>query len=162
GATGQLRPEGRDEGWSHRNPLGRHGDHSELANLASYLISDQAGFINGEMVVQDGGSHLRSSGAGDLLQWTEERWERHGAGRTEKGEGGGWEGTGAQAGRGRDNCLPKQAFPGYPSRGRGWRGGPSSGHNDGGTRPDHGAANSHIAIGGRIRMRGRKSRAGAR
>jgi hypothetical protein len=36
------------------------------ANLASYLISDQAGFINGEMVVQDGGSHLRSSGAEDL------------------------------------------------------------------------------------------------
>ena len=26
GATGQLRPEGRDEGWSQRNPLGRHGD----------------------------------------------------------------------------------------------------------------------------------------
>src|SRR5205085_1501651 len=76
GATGQLRPEGREESWSDRNPLGRHGDHSELANLASYLISDQAGFINGEMVVQDGGSHLRSSGAEDLLQWTEAQWEK--------------------------------------------------------------------------------------
>src|SRR5438128_246362 len=81
GASGQLRPEGRDEGWSQRNPLGRHGDHSELANLASYLISDQAGFINGEMVVQDGGSHLRSSGAEDLLQWTEAQWERQRAAR---------------------------------------------------------------------------------
>src|SRR5262245_8970167 len=75
GATGQLRPEGREESWSQRNPLGRHGEHAELANLASYLISDQAGFINGEMVVQDGGSHLRSSGAEDLLQWTESQWE---------------------------------------------------------------------------------------
>jgi NAD(P)-dependent dehydrogenase (short-subunit alcohol dehydrogenase family) len=76
GASGQLRPEGRDEGWSSRNPLGRVGEHSELANLASFLISDQAGYINGEMVVQDGGSHLRSSGAEDLLQWTEAQWEK--------------------------------------------------------------------------------------
>jgi NAD(P)-dependent dehydrogenase (short-subunit alcohol dehydrogenase family) len=81
GASGQLRPEGREESWSHRNPLGRHGDHAELANLASYLISDQAGFINGEMVVQDGGSHLRSSGAEDLLQWSEAQWEKQRASR---------------------------------------------------------------------------------
>ena len=81
GASGQLRPEGRDEGWAHRNPLGRAGEHSELANLASFLISDQAGYINGEMVVQDGGSHLRSSGAEDLLHWTEAQWEKQRAGR---------------------------------------------------------------------------------
>jgi NAD(P)-dependent dehydrogenase (short-subunit alcohol dehydrogenase family) len=81
GASGQLRPEGRDEGWSSRNPLGRVGEHSELANLASFLISDQAGYINGEMVVQDGGSHLRSSGAEDLLQWTEAQWEKQRAAR---------------------------------------------------------------------------------
>ena len=81
GASGQLRPEGREESWAHRNPLGRHGEHSELANLASFLISDQAGFINGEMVVQDGGSHLRSSGAEDLLQWTEAQWDRQRAAR---------------------------------------------------------------------------------
>jgi NAD(P)-dependent dehydrogenase (short-subunit alcohol dehydrogenase family) len=76
GASGQLRPEGRDESWAQRNPLGRAGEHSELANLASFLISDQAGYINGEMVVQDGGAHLRSSGAEDLLQWTESQWAR--------------------------------------------------------------------------------------
>jgi len=81
GATGQLRPEGREESWAHTNPLGRHGDHAELANLASYLISDQAGFINGEMVVQDGGAHLRSSGAEDLLQWTDAQWEKQRASR---------------------------------------------------------------------------------
>src|SRR5947207_792214 len=56
GASGQLRPEGRDEGWASKNPLGRVGEHGELANLASFLISDRAGYINGEMVVQDGGA----------------------------------------------------------------------------------------------------------
>jgi NAD(P)-dependent dehydrogenase (short-subunit alcohol dehydrogenase family) len=82
GASGQLRPEGRDEGWSSRNPLGRTGEHGELANLASFLISDQAGYINGEMVVQDGGAHLRSSGAEDLLQWSDVQWERQRGART--------------------------------------------------------------------------------
>jgi NAD(P)-dependent dehydrogenase (short-subunit alcohol dehydrogenase family) len=75
GASGQLRPEGRDEGPAARNPLGRVGEHRELADLASFLISDAAGYINGEMVVQDGGAHLRSSGAEDLLQWSEAQWQ---------------------------------------------------------------------------------------
>ena len=74
GASGQLRPQGRGSGWAARNPLGRVGEHRELADLASFLISDAAGYINGEMVVQDGGAHLRSSGAEDLLQWSEAQW----------------------------------------------------------------------------------------
>jgi NAD(P)-dependent dehydrogenase (short-subunit alcohol dehydrogenase family) len=82
GATGQLRPEGRDQGWTSWNPLGRTGEHHELADLASFLICDAAGYINGEMVVQDGGAHLRSSGAEDLLQWTEEQWEKQRASRS--------------------------------------------------------------------------------
>jgi NAD(P)-dependent dehydrogenase (short-subunit alcohol dehydrogenase family) len=82
GATGQLRPEGREQGWASRNPLGRAGEHHELANLASFLISDHAGYINGEMVVQDGGAHLRSSGADDLLQWSEDQWEKHRSARS--------------------------------------------------------------------------------
>ena len=65
----------RDDNWGSRNPLGRVGEHGEFANLASFLISDSAGYINGEMVVQDGGAHLRSSGAEDLLAWTEAQWE---------------------------------------------------------------------------------------
>jgi NAD(P)-dependent dehydrogenase (short-subunit alcohol dehydrogenase family) len=76
GASGQLRPEGRDEAPAAKNPLGRVGQHRELADLASFLISDSAGYINGEMVVQDGGAHLRSSGAEDLLQWSDAQWER--------------------------------------------------------------------------------------
>jgi NAD(P)-dependent dehydrogenase (short-subunit alcohol dehydrogenase family) len=75
GATGQLRPEGRDPNWASRNPLGRAGEHRELADLASFLISDAGSYINGEMVVQDGGAHLRSSGAEDLLAWSDAQWE---------------------------------------------------------------------------------------
>ncbi|WP_371423596.1 SDR family oxidoreductase [Tardiphaga sp.] len=81
GATGQLRPEARNSGPAAQNPLGRVGEHSELANLASFLISDQAGYINGEMVVQDGGAHLRASGAEDLLQWSDAQWAAQRAAR---------------------------------------------------------------------------------
>jgi NAD(P)-dependent dehydrogenase (short-subunit alcohol dehydrogenase family) len=86
GASGQLRPEGRDQSWASKNPLGRAGEHRELADLASFLVSDSAGYINGEMVVQDGGAHLRGSGAEDLLQWTDAQWEAQRAARS-KGPG---------------------------------------------------------------------------
>ncbi len=82
GASGQLRPEGRDEGWTARNPMGRTGEHSELADLASFLVSDRAGYINGEMVVIDGGAHLRSSGAEGLLRWTDAQWSEQRAARS--------------------------------------------------------------------------------
>ena len=85
GASGQLRPQGRDTGPASNNPLGRVGEHSELADLASFLISDRAGYINGEMVVQDGGSHLRGSGAEDLLQWTDAQWEKQRTARSKDG-----------------------------------------------------------------------------
>lgn len=58
------------------NPLGRVGQHLELANLATYLISEQASYINGEMVAIDGGQHLRTSGAEDLLTWTDGQWNQ--------------------------------------------------------------------------------------
>ncbi|MBV9559918.1 MAG: SDR family oxidoreductase [Bradyrhizobium sp.] len=76
GATSQLRPGGRDQDWASRNPLLRVGKHRELADLASFLVSDAGSYINGEMVVQDGGAHLRGSGAEDLLQWTDAQWEQ--------------------------------------------------------------------------------------
>src|ERR1700742_855536 len=82
GASGQLHPVGRDEGPASRNPLGRVGEHGELADLAAYLVCDRAGYINGEMVVQDGGAHLRSSGAEDLLQWTDAQWDKQRSARS--------------------------------------------------------------------------------
>jgi NAD(P)-dependent dehydrogenase (short-subunit alcohol dehydrogenase family) len=45
-----------------RIPMGRFGDHSELANLAAFLISDAAPYINGECVTIDGGEWLGSGG----------------------------------------------------------------------------------------------------
>lgn len=60
-----------------RNPLGRVGEHHELANLASYLLSAEAGYVNGETVAIDGGAHLRTSGAEDLLAWSDEDWAAH-------------------------------------------------------------------------------------
>ena len=76
GATRQLNPAERGGAASGapRNPLGRVGRVDELADLASYLISDRSAYINGEMVVIDGGEHLRTSGVEDLLRWTPEQW----------------------------------------------------------------------------------------
>ena len=45
-----------------RIPMGRFGDHDELANLAAFLVSDGAPFVNGECVVIDGGEWIASGG----------------------------------------------------------------------------------------------------
>jgi NAD(P)-dependent dehydrogenase (short-subunit alcohol dehydrogenase family) len=76
GSNRQLNPgdRGASAARAPLNPLGRVGQPHELANLASYLVSDHAAYINGEMVSIDGGAHLRSSGAEDLLQWGPEQW----------------------------------------------------------------------------------------
>ncbi|MDZ7756896.1 SDR family oxidoreductase [Rhodohalobacter sp.] len=39
-------------------PAGRYGEHEELANLASFLMSDMAPYITGETVTIDGGEKL--------------------------------------------------------------------------------------------------------
>ena len=45
-----------------RIPLGRFGEHEELANLAAFLVSDGSAFINGEVVAIDGGEWIASGG----------------------------------------------------------------------------------------------------
>jgi NAD(P)-dependent dehydrogenase (short-subunit alcohol dehydrogenase family) len=45
-----------------RIPLGRFGEHEELANLAAFLVSDGSAFINGEVVTIDGGEWIASGG----------------------------------------------------------------------------------------------------
>src|SRR5690606_5724596 len=45
-----------------RVPLKRMGEHQELANLAAFLLSDFAGYINGEVVTIDGGEWLQGAG----------------------------------------------------------------------------------------------------
>jgi NAD(P)-dependent dehydrogenase (short-subunit alcohol dehydrogenase family) len=75
----QLMPQARRPGAdvTRRVPLGRHGDPAELAELAAFLVSDGAAYINGETVAIDGGAHLRTSGAEDLLDWDGARWDDH-------------------------------------------------------------------------------------
>jgi NAD(P)-dependent dehydrogenase (short-subunit alcohol dehydrogenase family) len=51
-----------------RNPMGRPGDHAELANLAAFLLADQVAYINGEVVTIDGGEWLKGAGQFSFLQ----------------------------------------------------------------------------------------------
>ncbi|MCS6934017.1 MAG: SDR family oxidoreductase [Chitinophagales bacterium] len=48
-------------------PLRRVGEHQELCNLAAYLISDYAAYINGEVVTIDGGEWLQGAGEFNLF-----------------------------------------------------------------------------------------------
>jgi len=43
-------------------PLGRVGEHQELANLAAYLISDFSAYMTGEIITIDGGEWLKGAG----------------------------------------------------------------------------------------------------
>jgi len=60
-----------------RIPLKRFGEHEELANLASYLISDFATYVNGEVVTIDGGEWLQGAGEfNNLSHIPEEMWDQ--------------------------------------------------------------------------------------
>lgn len=57
-------------------PLNRVGDHQELANLAAYLMSDFADYLNGEVITIDGGEWLKGAGQFNLLEAIpEEMWD---------------------------------------------------------------------------------------
>lgn len=57
-------------------PLGRVGDHAELANLASYLISDYAAYITGDVITIDGGETVWNAGEFNVLDAvTKEQWD---------------------------------------------------------------------------------------
>jgi NAD(P)-dependent dehydrogenase (short-subunit alcohol dehydrogenase family) len=78
GAWSRLRPKevSRDDDPTKRIPLGRYGEHPELANLASYLLSDFAGYITGACVTIDGGSWLRGAGMfNELESVSGEQWD---------------------------------------------------------------------------------------
>jgi NAD(P)-dependent dehydrogenase (short-subunit alcohol dehydrogenase family) len=45
-----------------RIPLKRFGKHIELANLAAFLVSDGASYINGDVITIDGGEWLKGAG----------------------------------------------------------------------------------------------------
>jgi NAD(P)-dependent dehydrogenase (short-subunit alcohol dehydrogenase family) len=59
------------------HPMKRFGRHEELANLAAFLLSDMAEYINGECVVIDGGQWLRGAGEfNDLGMLPDTVWEQ--------------------------------------------------------------------------------------
>ncbi|MBT3251615.1 MAG: SDR family oxidoreductase [Candidatus Marinimicrobia bacterium] len=58
-----------------RVPLKRFGEHNELANLASYLLADESGYMNGEVITMDGGEWLKGAGQfNDLERMPKMAW----------------------------------------------------------------------------------------
>lgn len=59
-----------------QHPMKRFGRHDELANLAVYLLSPQADYVNGECVVIDGAQWLRGAGEfNDFLDLPDAMWD---------------------------------------------------------------------------------------
>lgn len=66
-------------------PLGRVGEHQELANLAAYLVSDFSAYVNGEVITIDGGEWLKGAGEfNNLDQIPNEMWDMMEASRGKK------------------------------------------------------------------------------
>jgi NAD(P)-dependent dehydrogenase (short-subunit alcohol dehydrogenase family) len=66
-------------------PVGRVGEHQELANLAAYLVSDFSSYVNGEVMTIDGGEWLKGAGEFNNLDLIpEELWDMMEASRGKK------------------------------------------------------------------------------
>lgn len=66
-------------------PVGRVGEHQELANLAAYLVSDFSSYVNGEVVTIDGGEWLMGAGEFNNLDMIpQEMWDMMEASRGKK------------------------------------------------------------------------------
>lgn len=67
-------------------PVGRVGEHQELANLAAYLVSDYSAYVNGEVITIDGGEWLMGAGEFNNLEMIpQEMWDMLEASRGKKG-----------------------------------------------------------------------------
>ena len=73
GAWDRLFPEEFLKGLSleKKVPVGRFGEHQELANLAGFLMSVYSSYINGEVITIDGGEWMKNGGeftwVGDMV-----------------------------------------------------------------------------------------------
>ncbi|RYD83759.1 MAG: SDR family oxidoreductase, partial [Sphingomonadales bacterium] len=79
GVRARLRPGmSEDDAFAnarHDNPMGRVGRPSELANLAAFLMSPGAEFINGEIIAIDGAGWLAGGGNfAHLRHWGDAEW----------------------------------------------------------------------------------------
>lgn len=70
GAWDRLLPGDLKDKFDMKNkvPVGRVGEHQELANLAAYLMSDFSAYINGEVITIDGGEWLKGAGEFNMLE----------------------------------------------------------------------------------------------
>ena len=88
GAWSRLMPPGFEEfenSMKEKIPMKRFGERHELENLASYLMSDGSGYINGEVVTIDGGEWLAGAGEfSDLSKIPYSLWEEMSKNRKEK------------------------------------------------------------------------------
>ena len=86
GAWSRLIPSKQfEEHAINKHPMKRFGKHEELSNLAAFLLSDMAEYINGECVVIDGGQWLRGAGEfNDLGMLPDAVWEQLEAARPKK------------------------------------------------------------------------------
>lgn len=78
GAFSRLLPsKDLEERAKNNHPMKRFGRHDELANLAVYLLSHQADYVNGECVVIDGALWLRGAGEfNDFVDLPDDAWDR--------------------------------------------------------------------------------------
>jgi len=77
GAFGRLDPTGEfGEKAKERMPIGRLGETGELANLASYLLSDYSNWMTGQVIDMDGGEKTAGSGEFNYLYGVkQEQWD---------------------------------------------------------------------------------------
>ena len=77
GAFSRLLPSKElEERARNHHPMKRFGRHDELANLAAYLLSPQAEYVNGECVTIDGGLWLRGAGEfNDFVDFPDAAWD---------------------------------------------------------------------------------------
>ncbi len=79
GAWEQLYPPGSQvEPQEKGVPLRRLGDHSELADLYTYLASEGSSYITGDLMVMDGGRWMSGVGGPTfraMQDWSDEQWD---------------------------------------------------------------------------------------
>ena len=66
-----------DNRYSTRNPMGRVGHPSELANMAAFLMSEEVEYINGEVIAIDGAMGIMGNGTfSNMMAYSEADWRR--------------------------------------------------------------------------------------
>ncbi|WP_158743829.1 SDR family oxidoreductase [Acidisphaera sp. L21] len=80
GANAGLAPAGLEKPPPERTiPMGRVGEYRELTDVAAFLVSNAASYVNGECIVVDGGKQWLSGSAQNdtptLLRWSDTQWD---------------------------------------------------------------------------------------